>query len=253
MTDQQITDLAITSPAARYPWRQRGRAPAGYIKGMALAYARLYAALRAGDQYAVFMAQANTHDAETDALSWYAGEFASQFDYPWMDINVNGPDALRATFTILWGLGMRESSGVYCCGRDRSADNVTADTAEAGLFQQSWDSHVASPLLPAMMANWVNSDLLVTFQEDVRCGPHDFENYGSGNGFAFQSLCKRDPGFAIEFAAVGLRVIRTHWGPIDRREVEVRPEVDDLLQHVEKIADAPIIVAQRLSVGPDTA
>ena len=38
------------------------------------------------------------------------------------------------------GLGMRESSGQYCCGRDTSEDNTTADTAEAGLFQMSWNA-----------------------------------------------------------------------------------------------------------------
>jgi len=35
---------------------------------------------------------------------------------------------------------MRESSGQYCCGRDTSEDNTTADTAEAGLFQMSWNA-----------------------------------------------------------------------------------------------------------------
>jgi len=43
------------------------------------------------------------------------------------------------------GLGMRESSGRYCEGRDRNANNVTSDTAEAGLFQMSWDIHGVKP------------------------------------------------------------------------------------------------------------
>ena len=46
---------------------------------------------------------------------------------------------LRRLFVLLMGLGMRESSGQYCEGRDRSAHNTSADTAEAGLFQVSFD------------------------------------------------------------------------------------------------------------------
>ena len=48
-------------------------------------------------------------------------------------------ERLRRSFALLLGLGMRESSGRYCEGRDRSANNTGADTAEAGLFQMSFD------------------------------------------------------------------------------------------------------------------
>ena len=40
--------------------------------------------------------------------------------------------------------GMRESSGQHCCGRDISADNVTADTAEAGLFKRAGTPRAAA-------------------------------------------------------------------------------------------------------------
>jgi hypothetical protein len=42
------------------------------------------------------------------------------------------------------GHGMRESSGRHCEGRDLSADNVQSDTAEAGLFQTSYNAHSAT-------------------------------------------------------------------------------------------------------------
>jgi hypothetical protein len=46
----------------------------------------------------------------------------------------DGPETLRPLFALMLGHGMRESSGRYCEGRDRSAENVASDTAEAGLF-----------------------------------------------------------------------------------------------------------------------
>jgi hypothetical protein len=54
-----------------------------------------------------------------------------------MDNSADGVDTLRHLFALQLGLGMRESSGQYCCGRDMSADNVSAETCEAGLFQQT--------------------------------------------------------------------------------------------------------------------
>lgn len=42
---------------------------------------------------------------------------------------MGGTDTLRQLFVLLIGLGMRESSGQYCEGRDRSASNVTAEAA----------------------------------------------------------------------------------------------------------------------------
>lgn len=38
----------------------------------------------------------------------------------------SGVATLRHVFVLLFGLGMRESSGRYCEGRDRSVSNTTA-------------------------------------------------------------------------------------------------------------------------------
>jgi hypothetical protein len=144
-------------------------------------------------------------------------------------------DTLRHLFVLLIGLGMRESSGRYCEGRDRAADNTTADTAEAGLFQTSYNASLESPLLPKLFAHYAaNPDGFVSvFKEGVRCTAANLENYGSGPGAEFQRLSKACPAFAAEFAAVGLRVDRSHWGPVNRREAEIRPECDAMLQEVQ--------------------
>src|SRR5690348_1742885 len=113
----QITQIAATSDIASYSWKDRGTAPAGYIKGMALVYARVYCKLKAENAAAVEMAKANTGDNDHDALAWYGDIFAAAG----MDNENAGADTLRHLFVLMMGLGMRESSGKYCEGRDTSA------------------------------------------------------------------------------------------------------------------------------------
>jgi len=231
----QITRLAAASDVARLPWKDRGVAPAGYIKGMALVYARVYCKLSAGEPAAVEMAKARTPD-DRDALTWYKEIFAAAG----MPNDIAGVDTLRHLFVLLSGLGMRESSGKYCEARDSSASNTTAETAEAGLFQTSFNAMRASSLLPMLFAKYsANPDGFVdVFREGVRCSAASLENFGSGEGREFQRLSKECPAFAVEFAAVGLRHIRKHWGPIRTRAAEVRSECDEMLLEVQRLVDA---------------
>lgn len=220
----KITALARSS-AARTGW-SNGTMPVGCINGLAVSYAIAYRDLKAGASAALAMAKP-LGNPSTDALAYYG-------------VADTDPIALlRADFQLLFGSAMRESSGNYSEGRDITANNVTADTAEAGLFQQSWNSHVASPELPKLLAKWSSSPddgLLSIFREGVNAKTTD--NYGVGDGVMFQRLCKSKPLFAVYCAAVGQRVIRSHWGPIIRREAQMRPEVDALLQQVQVMIDA---------------
>src|SRR5262247_1311436 len=59
----RISELAAKSDIASYHWKNRGKAPAGYIKGMAVSYAKVYYDLSAGNAYAIEMAKAMTDDA----------------------------------------------------------------------------------------------------------------------------------------------------------------------------------------------
>src|SRR5215470_13896036 len=126
--DQKILTAVTGLPAFSWQWHGRGSAPAGYLKGLALAFARAYNKLKAGDRSAKLMAQADREDNDTDALSWYSQRF-SNVNY---DNTIDGVDTLRHLFVLLTGLGMRESSGQYREGRDITADNETSSTAEAG-------------------------------------------------------------------------------------------------------------------------
>ena len=235
LTERIIATVRV-SDVPNLIWSDRGRAPSGYAKGMAVAFARVYAKWKIGNSAALVMAAANSGDDTRDALSWHN----SRFQPTAMDNTKAGADTLRHLFVLLFGLGMRESSGRYCEGRDRSIRNIGADSAEAGLFQMSWDAHTADAEILQLFGEYRASQddgLLAIFREGVTAHQYDLESYGSGDGRAFQDLCKSKPLFAVECAAVGLRTIRRHWGPINRHEAVIAPSVDRLFAMVQAIAD----------------
>ena len=240
----QISELAAASDIARFQWKDRGKAPKGYIVGMALVFGRVYSKLKSGDPAALDMARRNSGDQARDALAWYDDVFSTAG----MSNGVDGADVLRHLFVLLIGLGMRESSGKYCTGRDTSANNKQADTAEAGLFQMSFDANKASPLLAQLFATYKAkpTGFVEAFKDGVRCTSADLENFGTGDGMEFQRLCKTCPAFAAEYAAVALRHIRKHWGPIIRKQAEVRPECDALLGKIQIAVDASPTLAAAL-------
>jgi N-acetylmuramoyl-L-alanine amidase len=234
-----ITNLAMESSVADYNWRDRGKAPPGYTMGMALAYTTLVRKLYARDSAALDMARANTGDEDQDALAWYA-DIYDDFE---MDNSRDGLDTLRHLFVLVWGLGMRESSGRHCEGRDQSADNVSSDTAEAGLFQQSQNSFSCSSELQKLLDQYQPNIgslqcALDVFRQGVSCSSSEWGCYGNGIGYDFQETCKNCPQFAVEACAIGLRHLRQHWGPINRHEAEVNPAVDDLLIEIEHVLRA---------------
>ncbi len=247
---QEVIDIADVSECADYYWEDRGDAPPAYTRGMALVFAGAYCHRDRSD--VALVAAAKTADTEHDALAWYDEIFSTLG----MDNSADGADTLRHAYTLLLGLGMRESSGEHCCGRDQSADNVTADTAEAGLFQTSYNSHIFSDELDTLYADWKGSYefanhrcLLEVFSEDVYCSDADWENYGTGEGVIFQDLEKRCPIFATEYAAVMLRVSGGslgHYGPLRRHDAEVRPECDAMFADVQSLIDAEPFFCQFL-------
>jgi len=58
----RIAQIAASSPLARVSWSGRGRAPIGYIKGMAVMFAVAQAKLAQGDPAALEMAKAASGD-----------------------------------------------------------------------------------------------------------------------------------------------------------------------------------------------
>ena len=224
----KITEIAGEHKIARVNWSGRGRAPAGYTKGVAVSFAVAILAYRAQYLPAVAMARA-APCSSLDALSWYGDKFTKLG----MSNRVAGEDTLRHLYVLLMGLGMRESNGQHCCGRDMSAHNTSSDTCEAGAWQMSWDAHAGVPLLRQLMQEYKGDGYVEVYREGVTCSKANWRCLGSGDGLKFQELCKERPDFSAQAVALGLRTLRTHWGPINRREVTLRPEADDMLKAVQ--------------------
>jgi len=229
-----ITTLASHSVIAKHKWTARGVAPIGYTKGMAVAFGRAYCKMKAGEPAEIEMAKADTGDSFRDALA----HCRYQFTMLGMDNSHAGAAVLRHLFTLMFGLGMRESSGQYSEGQDKDGGNTSASTVETGLFQVSYNSHRSSLLLDRLFGQYVGSnDLQDIFKEGVSATASQLKNWGSGTGADFQKLTKACPMFAVEYAGVVLRHDRQYSGPINRKSVELRRECDDLFLSVQNLID----------------
>jgi uncharacterized protein (TIGR02594 family) len=233
-----IIKIANESDIADYSWDDRGKAPVGYTQGMALAFAQTYLKLQAGHPAAREMAKART-DSEKDALNEYLDEFRAHG----MSNEKDGIDTLRHLYALLLGAGMRESSGRHCEGRDMSADNVSSDTCESGLFQTSYNAHGASdPEFDQLMVEYSRSEneptcYLDAFSEGVSCSSSEWDSYGSGAGREFQDLCKTCPAFAVETCAITMRNLCNHYGPVLRHEIELKREAEEMFKAVQKFLE----------------
>jgi hypothetical protein len=240
-----IKTIAGGSSCYRYAWKDRGQMPKGFVKGVALVYAR--AVCNQGRSDVALVSKAATTDDARDALSWYRSNYSALG----MSNASAGVDTLRHVYTLILGLGMRESSGEHCTGRDASASNVSADSAEAGAWQTSWDSHTVNAELSKLFARYRASSsgcFLEAFREGVSCSASDWKNWGTGaDGLDFQRIEKACPAFAAEYVAVMLRVQggkSGHYGPLRTKAAEVRPECDSMLQQVESyVAKNPSVCA----------
>lgn len=240
--DNDIIALVEASPLVTFNWPGRGVAPIGYLKGMGLTYARVYSKLLAGDPATQQMAEAVSANDAVDALRHYDAQFAEVG----MSNDQDGADTLRHLFVLLTGLGMRESAGKYCEGRDMSANNVSPDTAEAGLFQMSLSIGVAStnparqPLVDLYneLGAVPYTGYRMVFEEGVNCSLGQVSGFGDSVGGRFRSFCVLYPALGAEIALLGLRSRRQHWGPINQHTATLSPECDDLLTDIQQSIDA---------------
>jgi len=135
---------------------------------------------------------------------------------------------------------MRESDGNSTVGYDETVKEQTSETAEAGLYQVSHDSMGSSPWLRALYEQFkqdASSCLLNEYLEGTM--DRKSEVVGNGPGAEFQRFTKSCPAFATAYAAVMFRINLAHFGPIKRKEAELLPACETMLQAVEKEADAP--------------
>lgn len=233
-----IKDIAAKSACAQTSWADRGRAPMAYIKGMALTYARSLCRIHASTAKpaASILQSANTNNATKDVLAHYDSILSSAG----LSTDSVGDEPLHATYVIGIGLGMRESSGKYCTGWDVAAgSDRTSAEAEAGLFQQSYDSISTSAELRKLYDEYQADEsrcMLTTYKEGVTCSTQSI--LGTGAGADYQAFLKRCPAFAAEYAMTLIRVLRTHFGPINRQAAQVIPACDTMLTQVQNLVEA---------------
>ncbi len=246
---------AVTNFADQYAacskrtWKDRGTAPIQFVRGLALSYAKAVCNPSRAD--VVFVGNAQT--GSNDALGWYGSTLAAK-----LGATSTGLTTVRQLYTLLVGLGMRESSGSYCVGRDMSASFSSANTAEAGLFQTSWGAHTRSSLLDSLFAQYKASKAgcgyAVYAANGLTCSASNLKNWGNTNedGYQWQALTKSCPSFATEYAAVLLRLnggSKGEWGPLRTKAAEVVKECYDMFGAVETYVKAnpsvcPLLAAQ---------
>jgi len=244
---EDIKNAATFSSCASYNWKDRGHAPAAYFQGMAKVFAKQICQFDTRSDLKLVSAARTSNDA-TDALSWYNSNFKSLG----LSNEEAGKNTLRHAYALLIGLGMRESSGSHCTGRDAAAPNTGSANAEAGLFQTSWDSHILSPELVKLFKQYSSSRdgcFLNDFNDKIFCPESDWKNYGTGEGAGFQKLEKDCPTFSAEYAAIMLRISAGrvgHYGPLRRKEAEIKKECDQMLFQVQKIVESNPRVCEKL-------
>jgi hypothetical protein len=239
-TDAEVVALIAQSPLRHYDWPHRGTSPPAYLEGLILAFARAHAMLasqRGGAPLSGYDAAAwstgraavatavspVTANSDHDVLAYYAAEVQRS------GATVGTPgERLVAVFSIMTGLGMRESSGRYCAGADTEksrGEPTTPKNAESGLFQVSWDSINGDADRQAMfLAFKSRTDLLDVFRRNVAPKGTDMVIHGEGDQAAFQTAMKNAPLFATLYTARFLRQRRGHWGPINTKRAEVRAD-----------------------------
>jgi hypothetical protein len=235
---QKIQKIVSASTCSQSNWKNRGRAPAGYLNGVALSFSRSLCRLKMTSPFsdaARIMSEADRQNDQKDALTHYQSILFSLR----LKTSSSGEETLRTDFTLGMGLGMRESSGKYCTGWDINAGaNRPSSEAEAGAFQVSSNSMAATPELKILYNEYKSSPercLLNVFKEGATCQPQSI--LGTGFGADFQNFNKNCPAFATEYAMTLLRVLRSHFGPINRREAEVKTECNDMLKQVQNLID----------------
>ena len=213
---------------SKYFWKNRGRAPMAYMKGLSLMYAK-----QVCGQGTDFIKKDKIRSFYK--LAWEKKTRPHKDALEYLGI----PGGELNTYTTLMGLGMRESSGKYCVGRDKSQNFVKDYEAEAGLYQMAYVARLFNTELTPLYKKYLEGKLnceLPLFKEGVKCRAHDAVNHGKGPGVAWQVLMKKCPAASVQWAAILIRSNMNHFGPIKRKELEFKKECKVMLEKVGKLA-----------------
>ncbi len=264
-----IPSIVDRSRIAKTRWENgnRGQAPYGYYYGVCIVFANLYDRLKKGENIAKELSRPLGTNSDRDALLRFKNELATNC----LNNLITEANRLRGLIVLMFGLGLMESSGRHCCGWDRGKLNgwgkpsrkiePTSTNSEAGLFQTSYDiinsvNQATRDLLLEIFEKYKLSQdgYLELFSKGARCKEFDSENFGEGAGKEFQKISKECPAFAMEFTALALRNIATHWNPVikigdNEHGLQIKRECDNLLKDIqnyidenEEITSPPVVI-----------
>lgn len=186
-----IEQIVLANGCKDHYFKERGKAPMGFMMGIAHTYAQAKCKKDFVTRVTV------PHKDYKDVMKHY-----------------NLAPKLENVFTLLVGLGMRESSGRHCCGRDMSAGFSTSQSAEAGLWQTSYDSRYLDKSLPSFADNWTGECHLEYYSKGVTCSAADWKYWGDQMpGRLYQEKAKKCPSFHGEYTALVMRANKNHFGP----------------------------------------
>jgi hypothetical protein len=243
----KIKAIASKSPCSKHDWKNRGQAPSQYVAGMGLVYARSLCRISDAD---VTMASGEVEASNTlkDGLAEYAKEFKDA-----NMANDTPQNILRHNYVLLTGLGMRESSGKYCEGRDVSQCFVKAESAEAGLFQTSYGAH--TPIVEYLNKQYgegkrqclkddfggSNITCKIHISQNKSCPSVNSDITGTGPGADWQRMTKSCPAYAAEYAAVVIRKnggAKGEFNPIRKHQAEVLPACDSMFAEIQQFIES---------------
>jgi len=236
----KVTSLAVNSDCHKAAHDVQGTPPQGYMKGIALTYAR--GICRPSEAW-VQAAQVPLGPSNKDALTHYG-----------VSSSLSAAERLDVVFALILGSSARESSWRWCVGRDTLAKESDrkgcveggGETCEAGHSQGSYNSIGSNTILRGLFTEF-GSEPAHCFAKEYKgattCTAANLKNWGSNpKAVEFQRLSKHCPGFPTQSKAVLLRTTRTHFGPINKKQVTLKPQCVAMFSKIRQaIASDPAI------------
>lgn len=209
----QIEKIVAANGCKDFYWKDRGKAPIGFVLGMAKAYVQTKC-----DKDLLGRLTKVPHSKE-DAYVRYGLK-----------------PTLPNVYALLTGLAIRESTGRHCCGRDMTAGWTESDTAESGLHQTSYNSSAFNPYLKTFFKEWNKKGFKEEFSQGVTCSTSNWKYWGNKpDGLRFQKMSKEQPAFHVEYTALLLKETYRHHGPLVRKEVQFVNACKELFEKIDAV------------------
>jgi hypothetical protein len=215
-----IEEIVKANGCQKISFKDKGRPPLGYVIGMAKTYAQTKC-----DAKLVEKLTRPLGSSSKDALAKYGLS-----------------PTLPNLFSLMLGLGLRESSGKHCEGKDMSANFNTAEECEAGAWQTSYNAiGLAEYLKEYVLTPKQMNCFLPEYSKGISCDASNWKYWGNTTspGYAFQKKAKECPAFHAEFTALVMRENLNHFGPLKRMEAQYYYACRDLFLSVDKVVKCP--------------